>query len=277
MADSQSIQGGTAASETITGTAGTDLIYGQGGADTLIGGDGNDGLYSGEYLVGPTNALQPDYMGDRLDGGNGNDLLEGGSGSDFLIGGAGTNDLRGGGGYDTAIYAGTRGDYTVAMRNGFPAAVTSPTGPTDTLSSVERLSFSDVSIAFDIDGNAGNIYRLYRAAFDRQPDDAGLGYWISVADKNVSNTFIASELMTSPEFTAKYGANLSDEQFLTQVYKNVLDRDFDQAGFNYWLDVMQDQHVSRADVLYLIAQDTENRAAVIGDIQNGIEYTLYTG
>jgi Ca2+-binding RTX toxin-like protein len=276
MADSPTFQGGTAASEILTGTAGSDVIYGQGGADTLIGGEGNDSLNSGEYVV--PNGTQFDFIGDRLDGGAGNDQLIGGSGSDLLIGGAGSNSLNGGvGGYDTAIYAGTRGDYTVAMKDGQPAAVTGITaGPTDTLVSIERLSFSDVSIAYDINGNAGNIYRLYRAAFDRQPDDAGLGYWISVADKNVSNTFIASELMTSPEFTAKYGANLTDEQFLTRVYTNVLDRDFDQAGFQYWLDVIQDQGVSRADVLYLIAQDTENRAAVIGDIQNGIEYTLYT-
>jgi hypothetical protein len=133
-----------------------------------------------------------------------------------------------------------------------------------------------MSIAYDIDGNAGNIYRLYRAAFDRQPDDAGLGYWISIADKNVSSTFIASSLMDSKEFRDLYGANLTNAQFLTQVYENVLDRAYDQAGFNYWIGVM-DQGVARGDVLNLIAQDKENYAAVIGEIRSGIEYDLYTG
>ena len=272
MADTPTFQGGTAASETLTGTDAQDFIFGQGGADTLIGGAGNDGLNSGEYEDGTV----PDFMGDRLDGGAGNDQLTGGSGSDQLIGGAGTNNLIGGGGYDTAIYAGVRGDYTVAMKNGMPAAVTTQAGPTDILASVERLSFSDTSVAFDIDGNAGNIYRLYRAAFDRKPDDAGLGYWISIADKNVSSTFIATSLMQSQEFQAKYGASLTDEQFLTQVYANVLDRDYDQAGFDYWIGVM-DQGVARGDVLNLIAQDKENYAAVIGDIRSGIEYDIYTG
>ena len=274
MADTPTFQGGTAASETLTGSTGQDLIWGQGGADTLIGGDGNDGLYSGEYVVGTTTT--PDFIGDRLDGGDGSDQLTGGSGSDLLIGGAGTNYLGGGGGYDTAIYAGMRGDYTVAMHNGMPVGVTAPAGPTDTLSSVERLSFSDTSIAFDIDGNAGNIYRLYRAAFDRKPDEGGLGYWISIADKNVSSTFIANSLMDSDEFRDLYGTRMSDEQFLTQVYANVLDRPYDQGGFDYWIGVMRDQGVSRGDVLNLIAQDTENSAAVIGEIRSGIEYDIYT-
>ena len=35
---------------------------------------------------------------------------------------------------------------------------------------VERLDFSDAHLAFDVDGNAGQIYRLYKAAFARTPD-----------------------------------------------------------------------------------------------------------
>jgi hypothetical protein len=82
--------------------------------------------------------------------------------------------------------------------------------------------------------------------------------------------------MDSKEFRDLYGANLTNAQFLTQVYENVLDRAYDQAGFNYWIGVM-DQGVARGDVLNLIAQDKENYAAVIGEIRSGIEYDLYTG
>lgn len=268
-------QGGTSASETLTGSTATDVLYGQGGNDHLIGGDGNDGLNSGEYLIGDTTVF--DYLGDWLDGGNGNDALTGGSGADFLIGGAGTNNLSGGDGYDTAIYAGVSTDYTVTMFNDMPARVTANAGGvTDTLVSVERLAFSDKAIAYDIEGNAGNLYRLYRAAFDRVPDEGGLGFWISVADRNVSSSFIASSMMDSDEFRDLYGTNLTDEQFLTNAYDNVLHRAYDQGGFDYWIGVMRDLNVARADVLNFIAQSAENRAAVIGDIQDGIEYTLYT-
>ena len=33
-------------------------------------------------------------------------------------------------------------------------------------------------LALDINGTAGQVYRLYQAAFDRKPDLVGLGYWI---------------------------------------------------------------------------------------------------
>ncbi|QBE64636.1 DUF4214 domain-containing protein [Pseudoduganella lutea] len=278
MADSPTFQGGTAANDTLTGGAGTDHLFGQGGADVLIGGGGDDNVNSGEYS--DTNSplgFRFDFIGDRLDGGEGNDLLVGGSGSDLLIGGAGTNRIEGGAGNDTAIYAGARSDYTVAMQNGVPAGVRSISGVSvsDTLASVERLSFSDGAIAYDINGSAGDIYRLYRAAFDRVPDEGGLGFWISVSDRNYSAPFIAGELMASPEFIAKYGTSSTNEQFLTNVYANILDRAYDQGGFDYWKGVLEGG-LSRAEVLNHIAQSAENRATVIGEIQTGIEYTLYT-
>lgn len=50
------------------------------------------------------------------------------------------------------------------------------------LDSVERIRFTDKVIALDIDGNAGEAYRLYKAAFDRTPDKEGLGSWIGQLD-----------------------------------------------------------------------------------------------
>lgn len=278
MADSPTFQGGTAASETLTGTAGMDVISGQGGADTLIGGDGNDFLNSGEYII--VNGTEPDYIGDRLDGGNGDDLLTGGSGSDFLIGGAGSNRLNGGDGFDTAIYAGTRDAYTVAMKEGMPAAVTSIEGGsiTDTLSSVERLSFSDISIAYDIgaDGNAGRTFRLYQAALNREPEAQGLGWWLNHADNGLGWENIAAGFMQSPEWAKLYGADSSDEAFIAALYRNALHREYDNGGMQYYLDKL-DSGATRAQLLVWFSESPENQAAVIGQIENGIQYELFTG
>ncbi len=271
--------GGTAANELLTGSAGSDVIYGQGGIDRLIGGDGNDSLNSGEYLVG--NNTVPDLLGDWLDGGNGDDQLIGGSGSDFLYGGTGTNSLNGGGGFDTAMYSGVRADFTVGMNatTGMPTGVrpVSGSGVIDTLVSVERLSFWDGAIAFDIDGNAGAMYRLYQAAFNRTPDKEGLGWWIKAADDGAAWTGVAKGFMGSPEWTKLYGANSSNADFLTNLYKNALHRDPDAEGFAFWLDVLDNKGGTREQTLVDFAKSPENQAAVIGQIQNGIEYTLFTG
>ncbi|MFZ6778033.1 DUF4214 domain-containing protein [Undibacterium sp. Ji83W] len=33
-------------------------------------------------------------------------------------------------------------------------------------------------MVFGLESNAGKVYRLYQAAFNRTPDATGLGYWI---------------------------------------------------------------------------------------------------
>ena len=86
------------------------------------------------------------YNGDGgnnvLGGGAGADALNGMAGNDFLAGGGGANSLTGGDGTDTAYYAGAPGDYVVSQSGGSFTAV-SGDGSTDTLSSVEQLSFEN--------------------------------------------------------------------------------------------------------------------------------------
>lgn len=273
MADSNIILGGTSDDDVLTGTTGNDVIFGQGGHDRISGGDGDDKLSSGEYVT--ANGPVLDYKGDTLDGGTGNDLLTGGSGNDRLIGGTGSNLLYGGGGFDTAVYAGNRDTYTIAKGSASIGITAIDGSTTDTLNGIQRVEFADKAIAYDIEDNAGHIYRLYRAAFDRVPDKAGLGYWLKVADDGAAAVNIAATIMNSTEFKGLYGSNLSNEQFLTNVYQNVLHRAYDQGGFDYWIATMRDEHLSQAQVLDFFAQSAENRAAVIGAIQNGIEYTPF--
>ena len=49
-----------------------------------------------------------------------------------------------------------------------------------------------------------------------------------------------------------------------------------EAGYNFWTGAL-DSGVSRASVLTDISESPENKAQVIGAIQNGIEYTLWQG
>jgi hypothetical protein len=75
----------------------------------------------------------------------------------------------------------------------------------DMLAGVERLLFSDTAYALDIDGMAGGVYRLYRAALGRAPDEGGLGYWIGAGDGGVALAAMAQGFIDSAEFSAAYG------------------------------------------------------------------------
>jgi hypothetical protein len=83
----------------------------------------------------------------------------------------------------------------------------------DTLTSIERIQFDERSVAYDIDGVAGKAYRLYQAAFDRAPDEAGIGYWIAHMDKRMSLHDVAAYFVDSPEFNGLFGAAPSDAAF----------------------------------------------------------------
>jgi hypothetical protein len=174
---------------------------------------------------------------------------------------------------DTVVYSGSRSSYTVtATAAGF--TVTDKTGAdgVDTLSGVERLAFSDGHVALDIDGNAGMAYRLYQAAFDRTPDLPGLGFWIWVLDQGYSLYVAAAAFVTSDEFVQKYGANLDTAHFVSQLYANVLHRAPDPSGDAYWQAVLDQHLITRADALAFFSESPENKANVIGAIQNGIDY-----
>jgi len=138
------------------------------------------------------------------------------------------------------------------------------------LDGVERIQFTDKSVA--IDNNAAQAYRLYEAAFNRKPDLGGLGYWIKELDKGVSLDAVAQSFITSTEFKGLYGATHTNDTFITALYQNILDRAPDQGGFNYWSNQLQTGALNEAQVLASFSESNENKIALSGVIQNGVEY-----
>jgi hypothetical protein len=118
------------------GGSGADKMFGN-HAETshLYGGDGNDMIKGGQQA-------------DWLAGGNGDDHLLGLSGDDNLWGNAGNDLIEGNGGFDTAYFYGLRSSYQVQTVNGTvqvvdTAAATDGDDGTDTISSIELLSFKN--------------------------------------------------------------------------------------------------------------------------------------
>ncbi len=182
---------------------------------------------------------------------------------------AGDSKVTGTAGVDTLAYTTERAGATVVADNGV-VSVKDAVGNHATLTGVERLQFGDGMVALDVNGNAGEAYRLYQAALGRTPDKTGLGFWIDALDKGTSLAQAASGFIGSAEFGKLYGTHVSDAQFVEALYQNVLHRAPDAAGYAFWTDALHS--TSRADVLVGFSESTENQAQVIGSIQNGIDY-----
>ncbi len=136
---------------------------------------------------------------------------------------------------------------------------------------MERINYEDGILRVDIDGNAGEVYRLYQAAFDRTPDQDGLEYWIDERDGGSTMTQIANNFILSDEFQDLYGDpdTVSNEAFLTLVYQNVLNRTPDQAGYAYWIAELE-RGFGRDALLASFSESDENIANVAPAISNGI-------
>lgn len=213
--------------------------------------------------------FQGNIGNDTLTGGVGNDRLLGLEGDDNLEGNGGNDDLVGGSGTDTAVFGGNSSNYTV-LKTLTGLTVSSGINDTDTLIGIERLQFADKTIALDINGNAGQAYRIYQAAFNRTPDNSGLKFWIGLMDTGVKLNDVASGFINSQEFQAVYGATPTNDQFLTRLYNNVLHRAPDIGGYNYWVDLLNRNVISKTETLAQFSESAENQAAVIGVIQDGI-------
>ena len=233
---------------------GNDVVTGSSSRDVLIGFDGNDTIRGGGG-------------NDDLLGGAGNDTLDGGAGTNYLMGDNGSNDI----GLDMAIMAGAKADYTISHDAQW-LHVTAKSGfSDDRLTGIERISFTDGTLALDTSGAAGQAYRIYQAAFDRTPDTAGLSHWIKAMDAGATLDDVAAGFMSSAEFIGLYGANPSNNEFVDRLYDNVLGREGDSGGIAYWVRQLEAGY-SRAHLLAGFAESTENVAGVAPAIADGIWY-----
>jgi hypothetical protein len=230
------------------------------------------------------------------------DTLIAGTGKDLFTSFAGKTTKAGATAYfdgkeniDLAILQGKQNDYKVqsktftdqtdmsykAQVSGWEItdSVASRNGITQ-LTNVERLKFSDTNVALDVGPtqNAGSVYMLYKAAFNRAPDAGGMGYWLAQKDAG-SNivTNIAQGFVASKEFTDKYGTNPTNASYVDKLYLNVLGRPGEAGGVAYWNQELNNGARSKAEVLVQFATLPEGASLVANLIANGIQYQEWVG
>jgi hypothetical protein len=276
-----------------TGEAGTTIYLTRVGdfidiATTTVGGDGKwsittsplpNGSYTirpvSEDLAGNAKSALTDATFTVASSAN----LAGTAGKDTLTATAGNNAIDGRDGIDTVVYAGPRANYTIAKETwGYGVTDKVGNGGHDAVINVERLQFDDTSVALDINGAAGQAFRLYQAALDRPAESAGLGFWIYQLDRGLSLDDMVQDIInTQPEFIQKYGSNPTDAQFVNLLYANVLHRSPDAAGYDFWVKALTNHDTTHVGIVKFFSESPENQAQVIGSIQNGITYTAWHG
>lgn len=122
---------------------------------------------------------------------------------------------------------------------------------------VSASAFTDYAADPSLSGEHADLFRLYWAFFDREPDLSGAQYWVGEWNKCVAIDVITDSFYQSPEF-ATYGT-LTDSQLVDLVYQHVLHRTPDDGGRAYWLGQLASGDVDRPGLVYYFSQSAEFR------------------
>lgn len=252
------------------GYAGTDFF-----SYTLSGTTGSNTYYAYFSMLSTGSLHQGGNAPDVLTGLSGNDTINGLGGDDRIFGSAGNDTIDGGAGRDSLVFDALRAGYVPTQASSsWTLAKQYGDGGSDTLVNLERLLFQDGALA--LDPIAAQAYRLYQAAFGRQPDEGGLGFWLAQLDKGMGMATVAQYFLASDESVSMYGAHPSNKQLVTAFYQNVLHRAPDPGGFDFWVKAM-DAGYGADQVLLGFSESAENQAAVAEVIAHGVPFQPYLG
>ena len=243
----------------IVSSNGSDLNAAAVTSDTILN------LSSGESILDGLKISLKDPAGFRnLTSGDGNDRLIGNSSDNVLLGGRGNNYIDGGLGIDTAAFIAHRSHYDVEQSDQ-GLRVTSKAlsgGGVDVIQNVETLKFGDVILpTLSALNQTQTVASFYDALFDRTPDIDGLEQWVdAVLENKLSERDVALGFTMANEGGV---SSLSNDAFLTQLYRFALERDPDREGYQLWSDVLASGQANRGDVLIAFVYSPEYQADAV--------------
>jgi Ca2+-binding RTX toxin-like protein len=280
--------------DSISGGAGNDVLDGGTGNDMMVGGTGDDTYIvdsNGDVVVetdatATASGIRIQDIGGGIDkvvasinytlgnfvenlqltggsaalSGSGNGLanrIAGNEGDNVLTGLGGDDQIDGDAGLDTAVYTGTRGQYTVTKTvAGFTVNGTQTQEGTDTLTNVERLQFSDGHLALDLSGNAGEVAKILGAVF-------GVGsltnqHYVGIGLHYTDTGMSYADLMQLA-INAALGPNANDHASLvTLLYTNVIGAAPDPATLAYFKGLLDDGTYTASSLGILAADVSYN-------------------
>jgi hypothetical protein len=84
---------------------------------------------------------------------------------------------------------------------------------------------------------ANDIQMLYIGYLGRAADEAGIEYWVNKVEQDGwSVDQVALSFADQVEYQQIYGAEPSREELLKTTYRQLFNREFDEAGLEYWLN-----------------------------------------
>ena len=248
---------------TVTGDTPVVMFQGAGGVDATFQNAPASAFAGSSAAVADANATQRVIVGtagaDKItvaDGKNtkviagDKDVVVVEEGHTIVVAAQGSSKVQGDG--ETIVeVSGKEADFTVTAVNGRAQVTNTITKVSVDITGVNfvQLDDKDVLIVAESAKQAA-VANMYHAVLGRNADAGGLEFWFDRADEGVSLNAIANAFLISAEYGNK---SQTDAQFIDTLYTQLLGREADASGSNFWLDRL-DEGVSRADVVTAFAE-----------------------
>lgn len=234
-------------------------------------------VYSGDdTFIGATDTAADDENSDTVDGFAGNDVFYGNGVGKY------PDNFYGGDGIDTSVLRGGKSNYKItpggdlwnsytdkAELSGFNVKDETGLDGQQQLSGVERLKFSDTSVALDLNGNAGTTVKILGAVFGKPAvsNKEYVGIGLDLLDKGMSYDTLAGLALNAAKAT-------TNDQIVTTLWANVVGSAPSAEDKAPFIKMLEDGMAP--GTLARIAADTSLNTTninLVGLAQTGIEYT----
>jgi serralysin len=109
------------------------------------------------------------------------------------------------------------------------------------------------------------VVRLLFASFLRVPTTRELSFWVTQFRNHTGLRTIAETFSLSQEFLARYDS-LSNRDFVSAVYNNVLERPPDSGGLSFWTGQLDSGAVTRGQVILSFSGSSEFRSLILNEV-----------
>jgi alpha-tubulin suppressor-like RCC1 family protein len=163
----------------------------------------------------------------------------------------------------SATFSGVRAKYSVETTSEgiLVKDIVTQEGSILVSSKTDLLVFKDIStnqsiskLALEIPAkDLVSIVELYIAYFNRVPDASGLSYWIKEYKRGLTLDQIGESFYSAGvQYSAVtgYSSTMSNSDFVTIIYKNVLGRPYpDKGGLDYWSSALENKSATRGTLV----------------------------
>lgn len=174
-----------------------------------------------------------------------------------------------GAGIDLVAYSNKKSEYTInEINNNWNVTSRQANGINDSLRNVERIKFSDISVALDLTGNAGTTAKILGAVFGKQAvtNKSYLGVGLSFLDAGWTYDNLAALALEAA------GAKTND-QIVSLLWANVIGTKPAEADKQPFIALLENGMTAGA-LAHLAADTSFNTTNInlVGLAQTGIEY-----